>query len=633
MARSFGIVYPSKDRIILNAGLNTKVSRANLLDEESPQMLNVVYSEGTIGTRGGTSKLNTTAIGSFPIDGLFTRRETDGTETMVAFGNGTGYTLGGTTFTVIASALSVYTAGTRVGGTQYQEQLFVGNGTTPYKWTGADFTRHGIYAPNSGPTAGSAASGVLTGDYRYKVTYVNSFLVESDTGSSTATLTVASATIGLTDIPTAPVSFGVAARRIYRTETSGITWKRVAELANNTTTVYSDNTADSGLGVAAPTDQGVPPTWSVAIYHQSRLFVNDTANPGYVWYSEIGEPHLFPSTNFFRIGDASSDVVKSLSVYQNSVLVICETSMWLIYMPSSDPLDWSQIRTKSAYGTLSPQGAVVANNAVIVPVTQSGKFSGFAKVIGDAIAPDVTLTTAGAVGSELESQRIEPEMFEVKEGSVLSNIVGVAWKNKVWFSVPSGNTATTNNKVFIYDFSYDQLVKSKKPAWFPCSGFNPNCWTIYGGNIYYGDALSTGSIFRADTDTYNDNGAAIDSYVWTKEFSGYQGHESIIKDFRQLNLLAENTGAWFMSVGWRVDSDASVGNTQQLYLDQNSSTWGSLVFGTSVWGGGSDQTDSKIFLGTAKGQRIQFKFSNMNTVNQNFMVHNLSFSYNLRGDR
>jgi hypothetical protein len=520
-----------------------------------------------------------------------------------------------------------------VRGTQYQEQLFVGDGVMiPMKYNGTDFTRHGIYPPNSGPTATSTSAGVLTGDYRYKVTYVNSQSVESDTNTTTATLTVAGATVGLTSIPVAPQSFGVAARRVYRTEAGGATWKRLTEIANNTTTVYADSTPDTLLGAAAPSDQGVPPIYSVIIYHASRLFCNDTQNPGVLWYSEAGDPHLFPSTNFLLIGDASGDVIKGLSVYQNSVLVICETSMWLVYMPSADPNDWSQIRTKSAYGTLCPDGAVIANDSVIVPVTQNGKFSGFAKVVGDAIAPDVTLTTAGAVGSDLASQKIEPDMFDVKEGTLLNNVCGIAWKNKAWFALPSGNTATENNKVFIFDFSYDQLVKSKEPAWFPQSGFKPNCWTVYAGYLYYGSATASGFVYRADTDTYSDDGTAINSYIWTKEFAGYAGHESLIKDFRQLNCLVENAGDWMMDIYYRVDSDKGAGNAVQLDLDPGSNLWNTMLWG-GTWGGGNDEQDAQIYLGTAKGKRIQFKFTNRNTVNSRFRVYNLSFTYNLRGAR
>jgi hypothetical protein len=636
MSNRFGVVYP-KQRTTLDGGMNSKFPRANILDNESPDCLNVVFSDGAVETRGGSVVLNTTAVGSFVIDGLYTRHDSDGSETMVVFAGGSSWYLSGpSTFSTIASAQSVFTAGVRVGAAEYQDYLFVGNGNViPAKYDGTNWTRHGVPAPNSGPTAisGTTAVGTLTGAYQYKISYVNSALVEGDVGAATSTLTVASAYPYLTSIPVAPQSFGVAARRIYRTEASGTTFKRVAEIANNTTTVYSDTTADAGLGATAPSDKGEPPNYSVICYHADRMFCNDAANLSFLWYSDIAEPMTFPSTNFLRVGDATGDVIRALSVYNNSVLVLCDNSIWLVYMPSADDTTWNVIRIKGQYGSKSPWAPVFYNNKVLFPAVQNDKFVGFAAVSGDSVAPSATLLTAGTAGSDMVSNRIEPQMRDIIE-AYISNISSIVYKQKAWISVTYGTGATSNNRIYILDFSTSNLAKAQGETWVPFTGMNASQFTIYNGRLYFGSSTPNGKVYQADTDSYNDSGAAINSYCWTKEFYGYGDHAGLFKDFREARMLIDNAGQWYMALNYRVDSDKDeAGYSIQFDLNPGGSLWGTAILGTSTWGGGTDQRDLKQTLGGARGTRLQFRFSNQNIADQYFKVHNLEFTYNIRGER
>ena len=635
MANRVGVVYPGKNRMTLDGGKNNKFPRANILDNESPDCLNVVFTNGAVETRGGSLALNTTAIGTFVVDGLYTRHDSDGSETMVVFAGGTGWILGGTsTFTTIASAQSIYTAGIRVAASEYQDYLFVCNGYVgPHKYDGTNFTQQGVSAPASVPTATSSATGSLTGSYSYKVTYVNSALVESDVGTASTPIVAASATITLSDIPVAAASAGVNARNLYRTVTSGTTFLRLATISNNTATTYVDSILDVGLGVAAPTDQGVPPKYNTIVYHADRLFCNDLSNPGFLWYSEIADPELFPSTNFFRIGDATGDIIRGLSVYNNSVLVFCDNSIWLLYMPDSDPSNWSAIRIKGQYGCRSPHAIAFYNNKVLFPAVQNDKFVGFAAVSGDSVAPSATLLTAGTAGSDMVSARIDPDMANVIEAN-LPNISAIVYKQKIWISL-TYSSGTTNNRIFILDFSTSNMSKAQEDSWVPFTGMNASQFAIYDGKIYYGSSTATGKVIRADlSGTYSDDGTAINSYYWTKEFSGFGEHSGYQKDFREARLLVDNAGAWYMALSYRLDSDKdAAGTSTQIDLNPGSSLWGTMVWGRDLWGGGSDQSDKKISLGSARGERIQFKFSNQNIAGQYFKVHNLQYKYNLRGER
>jgi hypothetical protein len=634
----FRRIYPGENSILFDGGLNNKFERSIIEDNESPDCLNVVFTNAAVETRQGSIKLNTAAVGSgAAFDGLWTRRANDNSETMVAWAGGHMFTLATTTFVTVPSAQSVFTAGAKVFTALFQNYMFMGNGgVVPYKWNGTTFTRHGVYPPTTTSTVASNATGTLTGDYRYKVTAVNSALVESDVGPATATFTAASATIRVSSIPTFPVSHGVNARRLYRTVASGTAYKLVSTINDNTTTTYDDSTADLSLGSSAPIDNGVPPKYSVILYAANRLFMNDPDNPNFVWYTDINSggpaPYTVPSTNFFRVGDDTSDLVKGFGIYQGQLIVYCERGPWMNYMPDSTPANWKQIKIQSPYGSKSPYCVIDYNDKQLYAAIQNGKFVGFSAIRGTTNDASAALLTIFTAGSDRKSDRIEPDMFQVQEAQ-LSKVAGIVYKNRAYIALTYGVGATVNNRIYVYDFSISNLRKDQEASWAPWTGINASFFTIYGGKLYAASSGTDGFVYQLESGTYDDNGSAINSYYWTKELPGFANEVNFNKDFRYANLLVENSGAWFMDLGYRVDSDSGSGSNKQISLNPGGSLWGSMVWGRDLWGGGSSQKEVRVFLDGARGKRIQFKFSNQNKVGQKFKVMKLNYAYNLKGYR
>ncbi len=634
MASPYRRVYPQDGYLLFDGGLNSKYEKAIIEDNESPDCLNVVFENGSVGTRGGATKLNTTAIGTFVGDGLYVRRDDDGAETMIAFAGGTAWQLGTTTFTTISSAQSVFTSGVRVCSAEYEEHRFFGNGyVIPYNYNGTDWTRHGVYPPTTTSTVATAPTGVgLTGVYSYKVTYVNTQSVESDVGPVSNTMTAANENIRITSIPVAPQSFGIAARRLYRTESGGSTYKRVITISDNTTTTYDDAVADGSLGATAPTDKGVPPLYAAIVYHANRLFMVDFTNPNYLYYTDLAEPYTVAATNFIKIGDGTSDIIKGLGVYDNSVVCFCEKSIYMVYMPSTTASEWQVVKSKSAYGSKSPYCLLEYNNKLLFLAVQNDKIAGFAALSGDTVDPSATLLTVSSAGSDLKSDRIETDVFDFVS-TYVRNVSGLVFKNKAYISVTKASGNTTNNRVYVMDFSISRLNKNQKEAWVPFTGWNAAQFCVYGGNLYYISSTATGFVYKYDTSVYSDDGSAINSYFWTKEFSGFKQDINSHKDFRFGNFLVDKAGAYYMGISYRVDSDQGQGNETIVDLDPGSTIWGSFLWGGALWGSGSGQEQFMVDLGTAAGKRIQFKFSNRNTAGQRFKVHRGSLSYNVRGSR
>ena len=116
---------------------------------------------------------------------------------------------------------------------------------------GGDIKFTSVTAPTActAALAGAGAGNVDNGDHIYKITFVNE-AGETELGTASNTVTVSDNTtngqVNLTDIPVSPSS-SVTSRKIYRTKAGGTDYYLVDTISDNTTTTYTDNTADASL--------------------------------------------------------------------------------------------------------------------------------------------------------------------------------------------------------------------------------------------------------------------------------------------------------------------------------------------------------------------------------------------------
>jgi len=133
---------------------------------------------------------------------------------------------------------------------------------------GGDYLQLAPDLPVSAPGQCSAAlhTGIALeiGYYEHAITFVTA---NGETPAGTRrgiTTTSGNQKVQLSSIPTGPA--GVTKRRVYRTAVGGGALKFVAEIPDNTTTTYLDQTPDASLGAAPPTlnTSGAPGTWTVS---------------------------------------------------------------------------------------------------------------------------------------------------------------------------------------------------------------------------------------------------------------------------------------------------------------------------------------------------------------------------------
>lgn len=162
--------------------------------------------------------------------------------------------------------------------------LYATNGyDTPLAWggQGTSMRRWGIVAPSSAPSAAVGAAGNLNGTYSYKVTFARvengAIVSESNPSDASGSISPANEKGELSSIPTT-TDTQVNRVYIYRNKASNANvYYRLGYVAEGTTT-YTDNTADSGLGLIAPFDtdldsHGEAPYRPYVIGHQGRAIL------------------------------------------------------------------------------------------------------------------------------------------------------------------------------------------------------------------------------------------------------------------------------------------------------------------------------------------------------------------------
>jgi hypothetical protein len=133
----------------------------------------------------------------------------------------------------------------------------------------------------SAPTvAVNTTAGNLNGTYLYKITFLVQGLGESSGGVTSSAVTVSNQQVNLSNIPLGVQ--GCTQRNVYRTAAGGAdgSQKLVATINDNTTTSYTDNIADSALGVAYPT---VNSTTNGMLYIFTELSGGGFTNVPNVW--------------------------------------------------------------------------------------------------------------------------------------------------------------------------------------------------------------------------------------------------------------------------------------------------------------------------------------------------------------
>ena len=243
--------------------------------------------------------------------------------------------------------------------------------------------RHGIKPPATAITAGVGAAGSPNGVYSYMVKFRNSLTSqESEPGPESAPVTLTNQQGALTGIPVS-LDPQVDMKRLYRTVAGGGgLWYFLAEITNSTTT-YTDNTADTGLGdlMREFLDNTSPATVTAVVpWPQANALIaidaGDALTPARVIWSDVPDVKAgtlkgesWPVDNFLFIGLDTGDPPIGLAPFFDSVLVFCQRSVWRIQGTPPDlvvePVNFRADNT--GLGAFGHRSLVIDQDQVIFP--------------------------------------------------------------------------------------------------------------------------------------------------------------------------------------------------------------------------------------------------------------------------
>lgn len=258
------------------------------------------------------------------------------------------FALGGTPANLTLPSGVTLTQSKRTNFVPYQGWTFTTNGTdTPLKIdTSLNVTRWGITAPATAPSVALGAAGNLIGTvspYYYRVTFGNGSQ-ESSPGPVSASIAPNSQQVSLTSIPTS-TDPQVTQRNIYRLGGTLGQWILVATINDNTTTTYTDNTADANMtGQNLILHRDPPQAFYALETHKGRVWgfgysgqavgaqtgVQGTSD---LWYSNYEEPWGFDNTNqVLPVGrNAGGDIAVGLASLGGVLVCFKSKSTQLVY--------------------------------------------------------------------------------------------------------------------------------------------------------------------------------------------------------------------------------------------------------------------------------------------------------------
>lgn len=239
---------------------------------------------------------------------------------------------------------------------------------------GLTFKRAGFPAPTVAPTVAVGAAGVLTGAYKYAITFFRgSLAAESSMGPQSATVNPAAQQVNLTAIQLVPTNDFAAgtARAVYRTLADDFSrFYLVGIINDNTTTTFTDNIPDSDIGPElGPDDNGQPPaSVDFMAFHKERMFYASSATlhfsaaegnevgPGIATGIHGAHAEIVPADFNIPIGD-TSDPIRGLTVLHDRLIIFKRNEIWQLV--GNGPDDFALDLVEPRIGILAPDSIAI----------------------------------------------------------------------------------------------------------------------------------------------------------------------------------------------------------------------------------------------------------------------------------
>jgi len=512
---------------------------------------------GKIVKRKGFSKYNTISLGEgHGITGIHRMYQRDFTKEFLVAWNTKWYKIaattpwGGTALKSKAATDFTTTADQQTHFINFRDKVYAVNGKGLWKYDATYVETVGITVPVA-PTANSQIDGNMsTGNYKFKVTYVDTDGFESNGGTASASIaTGAHPNDGLRiNIPVSTDS-KIAKRYIYRTVVSDDSvYYYDGTVANNTTTTYDSTQADSTLiaGTELHTDHTVPPTTPHLICaRRSRICLADDEN---LYISKITDEY-FPAELYFPTGNKQK--ITGLKEQLTTLPTFTNNSLERLTGFGVDTFNF-----KNAYsneGCVAPRSLTNCKN-LLVYLGLNGIYY-----------------FNGESGKELD-RKLSKYVLNNVNATYKHLSIGLYFDNMFFLTYAKGASTVPNETVY-YDFD-------SKTSGVYNLGFS--CYSVWdkGGDAYSlkGGSNTIGRVYSV-FDGLDDDGAAITMY---DDVQGIDlGMPDRYKKWFNIYIKVKTTSAATTAMRMYYTLDDNDEHYVSKTLDINTTKWYDIGFGSS----------------------------------------------------
>jgi len=600
LRRNINIFKPNTPTI----GLNNTDDEISIPSNVLVDTLNMEADRNGVKTRPGYVTYSTSGLPSASVDGAFVFKESTGNVTLLVQSNGQLYKE--TTTGLFSSINAGMTADYPADFASLVDLAIMGNGRDEMiKYDGTAVYNLGISAPTTGPTAAVGAAGSLTGDYIYKVTFVSAKGGESNAGTPSNTITTASDSVVLSNIPIGPTG-DIAKRNIYRTETGGTVFFFLDVIGDNTTTTYNDDTTDVNLSVdVLPVGNDTPPpAGKFPTVYKQYLFVVDPAFPTRDYFSNQNFPEVFNriegTGNYMIVGLNDGQDIIGHKPLRAGFFIFKEFSTWPMMGNLPDDFKLSIMPISSTRGLYHRSIAYVdmGQGDMLIGLAHDGffMFNGF---------------TYQSISFQPQSGINVQDFIDGLDKNKLHKAWGINDTDRRQYRCAVTEAGSSyNNKEFVWDYRHNRVFIFDRPI---------NVAVRHNNNILFGTSLSTGGMFQIGGT--NDGGTAIQTVI---EWPWWVVSDELVANFDRLNIDTTLQGNYSPTVQVFVDGDVSA---FPLSLS-GTNNWGSIAWATK-----KGKYRTKVPLQVVGSDYVNLRGSYFkvrithNGLNEPYSIHSMALYY------
>lgn len=334
----------------------------------------------------------------------------------------------------------------------------------------------------------------------------------------------------------------------------------------------------------------------------ANVRVGSTTHPSRFYYSNLLDKDTWTATDFIDLSPDDGEAIEGVEVLGDRLVFFKKTKVYMVLYTGDIDIPFIVVQSPSSRGTVSGY-AIEEISGSLVYLYQDGIYA-----------------FDGSYSYKI-STKIDPTI-EAYNKNRFEYVTGIKYEtlNQYWLTFASAG-GSDNSEVIIYDYANQAFTRyTNVPAAYMLNLLYNNDEFVYFGGY-------DGYTYKFNSE-YNDDGAAIDAYFWTKwhDFTAPTRKKAI----KHLTLHVEDVGNYNISMGYNYDHRDGIWRTQNINMSGGGATVGTAIVGSALTGS-SGGLIKRTDIG-GQGYVFRVKFQN-SLIGEHFNIRGYTVIGSIRGFR